>query len=539
MRRRFNILMIIFLFLIITQAYSQQEFLIDDPFTAPPSLEAPVNNTAATSDRDQKISLDLKGIEIADLLKILSQKTASNIVPSKAVAGRVNIYLNEVTFADALDIILVSNDLASEKKGGIIYVMTADEYLRTYGQRYNEKRQILSFKLLFAKPKDIFSALENLKSEIGRIIVDEPSATVILLDIPEKLSVMHQKALELDRPPAAEVFDLKYAKAADLKNQITPALTEGVGTISVDERTNRIMVTDLPDKMKKIKQMVKAFDAAHNQVFIEGEIVEITLDKKFERGINWEKIFNSLDHFNFKGVFPVSPALSSYGQISVGTLATDHYNATFQLLRTYGDVKTISRPRIAAIDNAEAKIIVGTRKPYTTSTVSQGSSSTTVTAENVEFIETGVKLSVTPQVNKDGFVTMKIRPEVSSADTSVETPSHNKIPIVQTSEAETTVKVKDGTMIMIAGLMKEEKVDNRLDVPGLSAIPFIGPLFGSKTKQGKKTELIIFITPHIMTGESSYIGPSGEKNTDIPKTPTASDRVKDKLKGLAQDEDEK
>lgn len=492
---------------------------------------------SATGKKEEKISLDLKGVEIGELLKILSQKTGWNIVPSKAVTGRVNVFLNNVTFADALDVILISNDLAADRRGDIIYIMTADEYLKIYGQRYNEKRQVVSFTLSYSKPKDVFTALENLKSEIGRVIVDESSGTVILMDTPERIELMRQKALEIDRPQATEIFDLKYAKAADLSKQVTPSLTEGVGELRVDERTNRIMVSDLPEKMKKIKQMVKAFDREHNEVFIEGEIIEITLNKQYQRGINWEAVVRGLHGLDFKGAFPVGGAagLSNYGQIKIGTLSTDDYEQVFQLLQTYGDTKIISRPRIAAIDNEQAKILVGSREAYSTATVSQGSTSSTVTAENVEFVEVGVKLSVTPQVNKDGFITMKIKPEVSSVSGHYITPSKNEIPNIATSEAETVVKVKDGSMVMIAGLMKEEKRDDKVGIPFLSKIPFLGAIFGNQATQSKKTELIIFITPHIMTGDASYIGTQGERVPQIPKTSTSFEKINERLKGVKED----
>jgi type II secretory pathway component GspD/PulD (secretin) len=407
--------------------------------------------------------------------------------------------------------------------------------LKIYGQRYNEKRQVTSFTLTYAKPKDVFAALESLKSEIGRVIVDESSGTVILMDTPERVELMRQKTTEIDRPKDTEIFDLQYAKAADLSKQVASSLTEGVGELRVDERTNRIMVSDLPDKMKKIKQMVKAFDREHNEVFIEGEIVQITLNKQFQRGINWEAVVRGLHNLDFKGAFPVSSTLSAYQQISIGTLATDDYNTVLQLLQTYGDTKVVSRPRIAAIDNQEAKIMVGVRQAYSTNTVSQGSTSTTVTAENVEFIDVGVKLSVTPQVNKDGFVTMKIKPEVSFIQDFYPTSSGNKIPNVATSQAETVVKVKDGSMIMIAGLMKEEKSDDRQEVPFISKIPLLGAIFSNKATQNKKTELIIFITPHIMTGEASYIGTQGERVPQIPKTATSFEKINDRLKGVKED----
>jgi general secretion pathway protein D len=251
-------------------------------------------------------------------------------------------------------------------------------------------------------------------------------------------------------------------------------------------------------------------------VFIEAEIVQIVLNKQFQRGVDWEKIFsqNSLKDLDIIGKFQVSPALSAYNKLTVGQLARDSYTTAINFLHTYGNTKVLSRPRIAAINNQEAKIMVGAREPYVSQTMSQADVST-VTAESVQFIDIGVKLFVVPTINKDGFVTMKIKPEVSSVRETIVTSLGSRIPVVETSEAETVVTVKDGTMVMIAGLLKEEKREDALGLPMLSKIPFVGALFGSRSNQNKNVELIIFITPHIIS-ENVSLSPE-EAQRFVPK----------------------
>lgn len=462
--------------------------------------------------KNNLISLDIKGIEITDFLRILSIKIGKSIVPTKGVTGRATFYLNDLSFEEALDVVLITQDLACERKGKIIYIMTSSEYERFYGKKYNERRKFKGVKLNYAKPSSISNVLGQIKSDVGKIIIDENTGTLLLIDIPEKLELLEQAIKVLDQPLKTRIFDLKYAKPADMKQQLSAALTTGAGEIFTDDRTNRIVVSDLPKKMEEISNLVDTFDVKSQQVFIEAEIVQITFNKHFQRGIDWEKIFaqNSLKDLDFVGKFPVSPALSSYQKITVGKLPRDNYTVTMQLLHTYGDTKILSRPRIAVLNNQEAKILVGAREAYVSQTLSQAET-TTVTSENVQFIDVGVKLLVVPVINKDGFVTMKIKPEVSSVRETVVTSLGSRIPIVETSEAETSVTVKDGTMIMIAGLMKEEKRDDHLGIPVLSDIPFLGSLFGTRSKQNKQTELIIFFTPHIISGDASLSIPEARK----------------------------
>ena len=491
--------------------------------TALPNVSTPEAGGKKTSaEEPKKISLDLKGIDITELLRILSLKMGLSIVPSKSVAGRVNIYLNNVSLDDALDIILISQELAAVRKGNIITVMTAAEYEKTYGKKYNEKREFATIRLTYAKPSAVFNVLSQIKSDIGKIIVDESTGTILLIDIPEKLALEKKTILELDQPLETAIIDIKYSKAADLKSHIASAITTGPGELMVDERSGKMAISDLPDKITKIRQILKAFDAPPLQVFIEAEIVQLTLNKQFQSGINWDKVFNEeqwikwmkLAGLHLTGTYML-PALLTSAQsqtVSIGTPATS-YSALLKFLQTYGDTKILAQPRIAVVNNQEARILVGTREAYIVGTQSQ-SQLTTITADNVQFIDVGIKLSVVPTINTEGFITMKIKPEISSVQSTLSTTSGTVVPIVATSEAETVVKVKDGTMIMIAGLFKETKTDATNGLPFLAKVPIIGLAFSSKDTSAKREELIVFLTPHIITGENIF--PGTEPENTVP-----------------------
>ncbi|RKY41774.1 MAG: hypothetical protein DRP85_05175 [Candidatus Makaraimicrobium thalassicum] len=468
---------------------------------------------------EERVSLDLKNIDIVELFRVLSVKTGLTIVPGKRVTGRVNIFLNNVTFKDVLDVILISQDLACERKGDILMIMTSQEYKTRYGKEWDEKRQFRSLELKYAAPSAVFKVLSNLKSDIGKVIIDEASGTVILIDIPEKLALMQKMVDDLERPLETEIFDLDYAETDDMEAHLNSAITAGTGEVFVDKRTGKIAVSDLPKKMGKIRRMVREFDEESREVFIEAEIVQVILRDEFQRGIDWQRVFDErwLAGIALDGVFPVaasftpSPALTTANfTMNIATLESDKYTAVLQMLETFGDTKILSRPRIAVINNEEAKIMVGAREAYVTNTLSQAET-TTVTSESVEFIDVGVKLNVIPTINKEGFITMRIKPEVSNVRETITTAVGSRIPIVETSEAETVVKVKDGMMIMIAGLMKEEKRDDITGIPVLSKMPYIGGIFSSRAKISRKTELIIFLRPHIISGESAMAGKEPER----------------------------
>jgi len=498
--------------------------------------------------KEEKISLDLKGVDILELFKMLSLKSDITIITSKNVSGRISIFLNNLRFEDALEVILVNQGLASERKGNIVTVMTQAEYTELFGKKFLEKRKFKSLKLQYAKPASVLTIINQLKSDIGKIIVDEASGTVLLIDIPEKLALIEDSIKQVDQPLKTEIVEFNYSQAKDVKSYLESLATPNLGSVVIDERTNKAVISDLPERVNKIKAVAKAFDERSRQVFLDAEIVQITLKDEYQRGIEWEKVFGGgLNHLDFKGTFPVSPSFTpsplltaDYLKMSVGTLSKDKYTATLSLLQTFGDIKILSRPRITAVNNQEAKILVGSREAYITQTVSQSTSSTQ-TAESIEFIDVGVKLSVVPTINKEGFITMKIKPEISSVRETLTTTGGSKVPIVETSETETVVKVKDGTMIMIGGLIKEEKRDESSGMPGLAKLPFIGGLFKAHSGLTKKTELVIFITPHIISGdgmiEGMFVDTQTEKalSPDIVAKVKAAEKEKEIEKAMAMD----
>jgi type II secretory pathway component GspD/PulD (secretin) len=470
------------------------------------------DNTLITDADPGKISLDLKGIDIVELLKILAVKMSVNIAPTKEVTGRVNIFLNNVTLDDALEILLINNALAAIKEGNIIKVMTLERYNQLYGKRYDEIRKTRTYKLKNASPKDVFNTLSQLKSDVGKIIIDETSGTLILIDVPDSLNMMEKTLMSLEKPKETRLFELKYAKAEDIKGQLATVLTPGISQIETDTRTNKILVTDLPDKLKKIEEMIDEFDEPTRQVLIEAQIVQITLNNTTALGVNWERLFtyNKMKNINFKGQFPLTNVPSA-GQFSVGTLAENDFSLVLTMLNQVTKANVLSRPRIAVLNNQEASILIGAKEVYFSQTQSQ-SSVTTTTAEAVNFVDVGIKINVTPTITADGFVIMKIRPEVSSVRETKTSPLGSSVPVVETSQAETTVKVKDNVMVMIAGLMKDEVGDVRIQYPWVHKIPLIGWMFGNTNARKNKSELAIFLTPRIITGDIEKV-PDAELET--------------------------
>lgn len=488
--------------------FSQEMPLDQKAVAIPPRIALDPN----ASGLKERVTLDLRNIEIGEALKFLALRGSLNMVIGKNVTGRISLYLTDVTVADVLEIMLLSNNLAIAKQGDIYNVMTETEYQALYGKRYADVRTAKVVKLRYAVPSQAFTVLSAVKSDIGRVVIDEDSATLILLDTIGKIQEMERIINEMEKGQNMRIFSLRYGKAADIETQLRERLDAlKLGTVRADERSNTIIVSALSKRMEEIERIVEALDEKTRQVLIEAKIIKVTLSDDFDAGINWQKVFrddsgkHNLKHFRpvLSGTFPRPTAVTQFGRIVIGNTSTDELSATIDLLQTVGQTKVLSSPRIAAVDRQAARILIGTREAFVTTTTTTGQTTST-TAENVTFVDVGISLDVTPIINDDGYVTMKIKPEVSSVARTLTTPTNNQIPIVDTTLAETSVLVKDGTTIIIGGLRKDEKVKTVRKIPVMGSIPIFGFLFRGTDEDLEKVELVVFLTPYIVTGDTTF-----------------------------------
>jgi type II secretory pathway component GspD/PulD (secretin) len=494
-----------------------------------------------------KISLDLRNIDIIDALKFLALKAGLNIITTKAVAGRVTLIVENAPVKDVFDIMLRSNNLAYDRQGEIYNVMTQEEYKALYGKNFSDIRKVGIFHIKYAIPEHIFNLVDALKSDIGRVLVDTESGTVMILDSQEKIDVIG-KALEgFESQNVIKVFQLNYARAKDVEEVLKTQLDlKKVGLIKADERNNQVVVQTLPDRMGQIEGLIGELDHKTKEIIIETYIVQVKLSDELNTGVEWEGLFDVglgkgltylgstpftavqaatdawrsrqqvLNSTGYVGAYPFSGTTTnqSSGTSTVGAQKMHlgvvnnsmDFDSIIKCVQTLGSTRILSNPKLAVVNNQEAKIHVGTRDAYVTTTTTTGQTTSTI-SENITFIDVGVLLSVVPNINEQGFVTLKVKAEVNSIIDTLITPTKNQIPILDTSLAETTVMVKEGSTVIIGGLRKETTTENTNRTPVLGSIPFLGKLlFTEQTKTKERTELIIILTPKLITGEALVTG---------------------------------
>ena len=453
------------------------------------------------------ISLDLKGMDIRDVLKVLSQKSGLNIVADKDVKGAVSLYLKDVDVMAALDVLVTTNDLAYEQEGLLIRIMPQNKYLKLHGKDFKDRTKTEIVKLKYADANDIAKVITKMKSKIGKVIPDSSSSTIVLIDNPYNIKSMKDVIAEVDVLLVTEVFSLDYGDAEAVQGKIEKMISDNVGSAKFDKRTNKIIVKDTQKKIDDIKKVIEAFDEKTRVVVIDANIIKVTLTDKYSYGIDWADIA-SLGDITLTGSSNLTTSLTGTTPSTLTVATATNYSTVISLLDTFGQTDVLSRPRITVADKEDAMILVGAKEVYVTSEVTTTSGGTYHTTDNVQFVDVGVRLTVTPEINSEGYIRMKIRPEVSDTDatktvilTNPDGSTRSIIPHVTTSEAETTLLVKDKTTIILGGLMKDTVTEYRDKVPFLGDLPLLGKFFSTQGKSKEKTELVILLTPHIIEGD--------------------------------------
>lgn len=381
---------------------------------------------------DQLVTLELVNADLLATLRAIVDDIGYNLIASKSVSGIITLTLRDVPLRRALDAMLNMNGFSYIVEGNIIEIGTSAELTS--------------------------------EDEQGKLITQS--------------------------------FSLNFAKAETIQVPLKAVLSKN-GSIQIDVRTNTLIVTDTMPKLRQAAAMIERLDTSIKQVMIEAKLIEVSTTKENELGIKWLATKGDVSATFPTSKYPEidagglssSPSVSAgfAGILQIGTIAGSHkIGLILNALATSTDANILANPRVTTLDNKTARINITTEFPYL------ASFSKETGIASYSSVSTGITLEVTPQVNPSGFITMKVKPTVSSVV------SPGPPPVVDRRETETEVLVKDGDTLVIGGLLKEDEITKISKVPFLGDIPLIGFLFKDKYTQKTKKDLIIFITPHIL-----------------------------------------
>lgn len=424
----------------------------------------------------KKISLDFQDIEVRRVLQLLADFTDINMVAADSVQGNITLRLKEVPWDQALDIVLKTKNLDKRRNGNVIWIAPVTELIKAEEEEAKAIKQSV--------------ALAPIQTEYMQLSYAKAA------DI-EKLITQNKSAQNSNNS--------SNNSSNTTNNEDKESLLSSRGSVSVDARTNTIIVNDTQPFIDKIRNMVDLLDVQVKQVMVEARIVTAETNFSRDLGIRWGLQRNnpSLSQgpngsnvwggdYSPKLDLSVDLGTPTAGTFSFGILKISDYMLDLQLtaLQSDGMGEVLSAPKILTGDKQKAYILRGTEIPYQSYSAESGTTT--------EFKEANLKLEVTPSITPDGKVQMELKIEKDSIG---ELTSDG--PAINTNELQTNVLVNDGETIVLGGIFDDFKSNQYRKVPFLGDLPVVGNLFKNNTKISEQAELLIFVTPRIVNDSVS------------------------------------
>lgn len=437
--------------------------------------------------RKKTVTLNLKEADIKDVLRIISYETGINILAGANITGTVTVKLKDVSLDDALKSILYANGYTYVKEDNIYRVVESELITEVFILKYIDAFNV----------KDI---IEGELSEAGK--VEAYSPTQAGWDFGTGGTQSSGTTTTLGTEDITSTTSTSSSSISSITSGIGSAKRVRQALPASSRKSNILVVTDTPNIMARIRTIIAKLDVKPRQVLIEAKIVEVANTLTSKLGIDWEIIETSSPRYNITLKQELLQGLTdglTVDLYKVGILHPGEYSATLDAIMTDTRSKVISSPLVVAVEHQEATILSGKVVPIiATTTVTGGTVSEQVQSVQ-EWINIGTQLLVVPQICEGGYVNLIIHPEVS--DILEYTDTNPPFPIIETRQAESQVFVKSGDTVVIAGLVKKTDVKTVDKVPLLGDIPLLGFLFQKQTIDTEDRDMLIFITPHILTDE--------------------------------------
>ncbi|QIC80120.1 type IV pilus secretin PilQ family protein [Acinetobacter indicus] len=470
------------------------------------SLKRPVDKNpfkprAAQSYTGKKISLDFQDIEVRRVLQLLADFTGINMVAADTVQGNITLRLKDVPWDQALDIILKTKNLDKRRNGNVIWIAPVAELIKAE----EEEAKAIAQSVKLAPLQTEYIQLNYAKAaDIEKLITDGKNAS-------------------------NSRGGTNSGSGADPLGDSVGSLLSPRGTVSVDPRTNTLIINDTAQKIDQIRGMIDLLDVSVKQVMIEARIVRATTDFTKEMGVKWGILSQGITNNNHLlvggsdttlwnlrepekdddtggwkyeierpqnlnvdlGVTSAGASRIAFGLISLSDFMLDLELSALQA-DGYGEV--ISTPKVLTADKQQAKVASGTQIPYQSA---EGGGVNAVST--TEFIDATLSLDVTPSITPDGKVQMNLN--ITSDSPGAPTPTGQLT--INKNSINTNVLVNNGETVVLGGIFEQQTANQQTKVPFLGDIPYLGRLFRKDIKSDNKRELLIFVTPRIVNDSVS------------------------------------
>lgn len=519
-------------------------------------LRAPiVAQTTSGPQRPRLISLDFKDADINNLLRILAEFSGLNIVTSDDVKGKVTVKLQNVPWQQALDSVVRASKLAYVQEGNIIRVdklenltKEAEAAFRAEQREVDIQQRRKEFDLRIAD-QEREAALARQRFEVKRLELEG-----LLAPMAEEVVRLRYSHVGIKRVQTIDFFTDSITTLEE--KGVEEAITGGIkkeegksagmlsprGSLTVDQRTNSLIIRDVPDNLAKIRAFIDKVDRAAPSVLIEARLVEMSRGDARTLGVIWGGAWTPRTSPNgpvidVRGAPPGGPASGSDASATTPTTALNlpaqmgalmagatpfglglgwlasNFALDIQLQALEGQrrARILSSPSLMTVDNQPATVASGTKFPIISLTAVQGTQQASITFQDVT-----TRLQVTPRVVGDGRIVLNIAVKDEVAVERINT-TFLIAPIVATRNTITVADIVDGGTVVIAGLRQEAFQNDEKGIPWLSKIPVLGWLFKNDLTETSRRELVVFLTAKVVSGP----GQAGVAPPALPAAPGA------------------
>lgn len=524
------------------------------PTANPPSSEKPAPPKASRG--DNYITLNFSNIDIAALVKVMSEFTRKNFILDEKATGKVTLMTpTRISPGEAYQVFLSALEIkgfTAVEDGSIIRIVPTAA-IKQSGLKVVQDGELMGegyvtklLRLEYVNPQELVKTLTPLITKDGTLIAYPATNSLIMTDSVSALRKIEKLIAVMDVPTPTgkgriNVYYLKHASAEDIAKvmqalvarlPVPPAggaaqpagpatILEGAVTITADKQTNSLIIIASPSDFETMRDVVQKLDIRRRQVYVEAAIIEMGLSKSRELGFefqaaNLDKLNNGgtsvVGGTNFGGIGPAMvngpAALANNNGLALAAVqGTFTYKgveflnigALLRALQTDADVNVLSTPNILTSDNQKAEIMVGENVPFKTGQTQNAATGGSSILTTIERKDVGISLKITPQITSEDNVRLEIYQEISSVVESA-SPSQDG-PTTSKRSASTTVVIKDHETMVIGGLIRDNVTTAERKVPFLGDIPLLGWLFKFKNTKVEKTNLMIFITPYIIKNE--------------------------------------
>jgi MSHA biogenesis protein MshL len=481
--------------------------------------------------KERLYSLSYREAEVRDVLMAFSRESSYNIIVDPEVSGKVTVDLKKVTLARALDSLIKPLGLDFKQEGRFIYIVKPKMETRMYHLNY-----LAVVRSGSAVVSGTGGSGASTTTTSGGTSTSSTGSQVVSQVKSEEVSNLWGEIEGRD----------KDGKLDEKVKTGIRALQSEKGSLAVNKMASALMVTDFSRNLEMIEKFLQQVErAVIRQVIIEAQILEVTLNDRFQLGIDWRFLpqmtnagFGWTSNQNLSGTAGTIP--SSWGVPAATTglaagIATLNFTSMLDALSQQGHVNIISSPRVSTLNNQKSIIKAATEEVYFEITIATSTSGPPIITATPRNVTIGVILNVTPQIDADGNILLDIQPSVTEEITrrtqqvgvSGTTPILTEAPVVSVRQAQTVARVRDGQTIVIAGLIRERKRNVDTGVPGLMEVPLLGYLFRTTEEIKEKSELVILITPRLY-GESQILDSTRqdlERSRDFQKKKRLDERV--------------